>query len=414
MKGSARFQLALVALGLATAGGVVVFTACSGNWNPGQLPPVIQQGDAGAICGDAGQPCCAPAGEFPNPECDDGVESKCNATPQCNLSSCQAVSTAAGSCEPLTTNPPQGPWGFRMRRIIIAAPSTLTSGAVQNTVVTNGVDMNEPQCGEEGTGDFSWIMQLDPTTLAFKTGGAPPCDLPNSTANPASPFPSCNPFTTGYCFLSETVGSIPVAPVAGTLQKALDGTYFAPAPSLGPQINIPIFYNGSIIVLPISEPAFTGIDVTDEGNCIGSFNPDALTPQCADDYEKCSKWRTAGSLGGYITLETADRVDVDLLSKTLCVILTSSPGVAPPDGGTIAQCARNPDGSIAFKGDYCSTTQTPGGCADSYWLAATFAASAVNVTGECAGGSSSSSSSSGGSSSGSSSSDGGSDGGDGG
>lgn len=427
MKGSAGFRLALVGLGLATVGGVVIFTACSGGYNPGQLPAIPPQGDAGAICGDAGAACCAPPGEFPNPACDDGNLAYCSqASPACNLSSCQATSTGTGSCEPLTTNPPNGPWNFRMRRIIIAAPPTLANPTIQNSVVTNGVNMNEPQCGEEGTGDFSWIMTLDPTTLAFKTGGAPPCDIPNSTSNPASPFPSCSPFTTGYCFLQQQLGSIAVGPVSGTLKKALDGTYFAPAPALGPQINIPIFYNGSIIVLPISQPAVTGINVTDNGNCIGGFNPVALSSLCADQYENCPKWLTGGSLGGYITLETADQVDVLLLSKTLCAILTDSGGVSPPDGGAIKQCARNADGSIAAKGDYCSTTQSPGGCQDSFWLAATFAASAVNITGDCAGGSSSSSggssssgsssggSSSSGSSSGSSSSDGGSDGGDGG
>jgi hypothetical protein len=421
MKGSGRFRLALVGLGLAAAGGVVVFTACSGNWNPGQLPTSINAGggDSG-VYGDAGAPCAAPPGYFPNPECDDGTESFCApSTPACNLSGCQAVSTAAGSCEPLTTNPPDGPWGFRMRRLIIAAPEALASTTVQNSVVTNGVDMNEPQCGEEGTGDFSWLLQLDPTALTFKTGGAPPCDIPNTTSSTSSPFPSCDPFNTGYCFLQQQVGAIAVAPVSGTVQKAADGTYFALAPSLGPQINVPIFYNGSIIVLPISQPGVTGLKVTDNGNCIGSFNPEALTSQCADSYKNCSKWLNAGSLSGYITLEAADQVNVLLLSKTLCVILTQSPGVAAADGGPILQCARNADGSIAFKGDYCSTTQSPGGCADSYWLAAAFAASAVKINGDCSGGSSSSSSSSGGSSSsgsssGSSTTDGGSDGGDGG
>jgi hypothetical protein len=388
MKGSGRFRLALVGLGLAATGGVVVFTACSGNWNPGQLPANLNGGggDAGSVYGEAGAQCAAPSGDFPNPECDDGTEAFCApSSPACNLSSCQAVTTATGSCEPLTTNPADGPWGFRMRRIIIAAPEALASTTVQNSVVTNGVDMNEPQCGEEGTGDFSWLIQIDPNANTFKTGGAPPCDIPNTTSSPSSPFPSCNPFTTGYCFLQQQVGSIAVGPVSGAVQKAADGTYYALPPSLGPQINIPIFYNGSIIVLPISQPTFAGIDVTDNGSCIGTFDPVALTSQCADSYEKCPKWHNAGALGGYITLETADQVDVDLLSKTLCVILTQSLGVAPPDGGAITQCKRNPDGSIAFKGDYCSTTNRPGGCEDSFWLAAAFSASAVNITGDCGG-----------------------------
>jgi hypothetical protein len=36
-------------------------------------------------------------------------------------------------------------------------------------------------------------------------------------------------------------------------------------------------------------------------------------------------------------------------------------------------------GNITAKGDYCSTSNMPGDCQDSFWLAATFAAAAVNI-----------------------------------
>ena len=40
--------------------------------------------------------------------------------------------------------------------------------------------------------------------------------------------------------------------------------------------------------------------------------------------------------------------------------------------------ARRPNKIIA-KGDYCSTSNKPGDCQDSFWLSATFAAAAVKI-----------------------------------
>ena len=57
----------------------------------------------------------------------------------------------------------------------------------------------------------------------------------------------------------------------------------------------------------------------------------------------------------------------------MCVVLT---GKKDPATG---RCPRDASGKLTVKGDYCSLTATPGGCADSYWFAATFAASAVTV-----------------------------------
>jgi hypothetical protein len=42
-------------------------------------------------------------------------------------------------------------------------------------------------------------------------------------------------------------------------------------------------------------------------------------------------------------------------------------------------CLRTAGGQIQDKGDYCSNPVGPGGCGDSYWLAAAFAASAAKI-----------------------------------
>jgi hypothetical protein len=386
MKGSARLGLA-VGLGIAgAAGAAVVFLACSGGDNPGKVPNQIINPlpEAGSYLGDAGAPCIGQAGTVANPECDNGTESLCApSSPACDLSKCQETNTSAGSCGPMATNPPGGPWDFRMRRIMLVAPKTLATTTVQNSVVTNGVDMNELQCGETGTGDFSWLIHMDPDAGTVKTGGAPPCDIPDNTGLTTAPFPSCNPYTQGYCFLNQQVGSIAVGPISTGMAKNSEGTW--DAPNIG-SINIPIFYQNSIIILPINGGSVYGVKVSTDGNCIGQFNPLALNTQCSDQYLNCSKWLTDGTLTGYITLEQADQVDVLLLSRTLCVILENAAGVLPPDGGSISQCARDSSGHITGKGDYCSTTHSPGGCQDSFWLEATFAASAVKINGDCAGG----------------------------
>ena len=59
----------------------------------------------------------------------------------------------------------------------------------------------------------------------------------------------------------------------------------------------------------------------------------------------------------------------DLNNKSLCSFLA----------GEADNCARDGAGKILFKGDYCSTDKKPDGCADSVWLAATFAASAAKI-----------------------------------
>jgi hypothetical protein len=341
-----------------------------------------------AYCGLAGQKCCAAPGQVPNPECDDGDETTCPATP---AAGCTVAATcgSTSTCEPLADNGTATTKDFRMRRIILVAPPALANGTVQNLVVNSGVDMNEPQCGgpTTGTGDFNWILSVDTAGNTLTTGGAPPCDTPDS--------PTCDPFGTGYCFVKKNVNGIQVGPVQAAISKATDGTYYT-TPGAIPTLNIPIYFGTptTIILLPISNGAITGMKLSTDGNCIGSVNTKAAAADCSDDYTQCSKWLTDGSLSGYITLKAADGVQVSLLSETLCSLLTGDTKGTPvtsPTGSPIKTCAKDANGNPTAKGNYCSTTNSAGGCQDSDWIAATFAASAVKIndgTGvaDCSGG----------------------------
>jgi hypothetical protein len=165
------------------------------------------------------------------------------------------------------------------------------------------------------------------------------------------------------------------------MAQGSDGTW---ASDVIPKLYVPIYINGdpnNVVVLPLSQAKVQSVKLSTDGNCIGSFNPDGVTAPttgglCADqDPSSCERWLTNGALGGFITLKEANAVNVVTLGKSLCVLLTN--GTSTADGGT--QCATNADGSVTAQGDFCSTTDSPGGCADSYWLAASFAASAALI-----------------------------------
>jgi hypothetical protein len=230
--------------------------------------------------------------------------------------------------------------------------------------VTPGVELKgETACGEasNGGGSFNWLLQVDKTSNSLKTGGAPI---------------STDPFNLGYCFYNATTttGQL-VAPV--TTPVTFTGSSFS-TQAFASTLNVPIFANdlpngmpdiNNPIILPVRAAQLKNVTISPDGNCIGSFNPAALNSMCVEAPTLCTKWDTAGALGGYITLADADNVDVTLLSESLCVLLTGT--------------SKNPMGKCTTAalsmGDYCSMTQSPGGCNDSFWLAANFAASAVNI-----------------------------------
>jgi hypothetical protein len=355
------FGLLSVALGAAS---FAFFTACG--FSPPDKNTAASTGPAGA--------CTATAGTFPAPNCDNATESGCTGS-GCVI---QTECGSAATCLPLADNSSKSVLDFRMRRLNVAAPAALAEAFVQNTVVTANIDLAgtpaKPVCGDEGAGAFNWLLEVDKTANTLKTGGA---------------IPAADVFGTGYCFYNHITpgGGINVTPSTIPITFDSTGNTFATSPIS--KLEVPIFLNGdvnSVIVLPLTNVVMQGVTLSDSNNCIGSFNIQALDNTCAEiDDSQCSKWHTAGALGGFITLKEADNVSIDVLNESLCVLVTQT--TKGPD----SKCQKDASGNIIAKGDYCSTTNSPGGCQDSNWLAATFAAAAVKVndgtgTPECQGG----------------------------
>jgi hypothetical protein len=276
-----------------------------------------------------------------------------------------APCNAASSCLALADNTGQAVESFRVRKLQMVAPAALATTVVQKVVWDQSVNLHG-LCGEQGDGSLDIVMRLDTTSgaLTFGSGNV-----------------SSDPVGAGYCFGTGSVDGMKVAPVTLGTSRNTDGTLSTTKAS---EVVLPVFAPGVPLglALPIRELQLQEVSVTSGGNCIGSYNPNAITSVmgniCTDDITACARWTTAGTLTGFITLEDADAVVVPQLSESLCVLLTPN---TPPDTSNPNEklCARS-NGKIIATGDYCSTTDSPGGCGDSVWFAATLAASAAKVS----------------------------------
>ncbi|CAN5132191.1 hypothetical protein BH09MYX1_BH09MYX1_56400 [soil metagenome] len=337
-----RKSLSFIFLGTAAAS-VAIFVACSSDkTNPNPNPTVTE--------------CVATAGGYPDPKCDPSTNTCLGSATDCkigNTATCGDIAT----CKPLADNTGKTTVDLRLRRLLVVSPSSLAGATIQENVVTKGIDLNSPACGEKGDGAFNWLVRLDKTAGSLVTGGAPP---------------TTDVMGKGYCFFHQTIGGIEVK--SETIKTTVTGDTFSTDPiSL---LNVPIFVGGdvnNVVILPIRKAVLKSATLSNGGNCVGSFNPKALDDTCGvRDRDTCQPWKTDGAIGGYITLEDADKVNVDLIKASLCVILTGTPK------GPDTKCTRT-NGKINGEGDFCSTTESPGGCKDSFWLSATFAASAVKI-----------------------------------
>jgi hypothetical protein len=345
-----------------------VFAACSSS----STAPPNNTGDSGSapLCGLSDQAGTQPpaAGTFPAPNCSTlAPGSSCVA----GQNICPVTDPKCGpntACLAFADNSTSPTSDFRIRRLTVVAPANLASTFLQGDVVTPAIELPNKECAESGApgkgGLFNWIIRVDKTAGTLTTGGAPP---------------SADPFGTGYCFMNTTVAGHTIAPISGPL--AFSGSTFTSTPAAN-TLFVPIFTAppatpldpSTLVLLPIQGGTLNSVTISPDGNCIGSYNPAGPSDAtCGDDPSSCSKWNTAGSIGGFITISDADTVVVALNQKTLCAILTGKSG--PPDASGIGHCLT--DGSA--KGDYCSQTKAPGGCQDSFWLTATFAASAVKI-----------------------------------
>ena len=272
----------------------------------------------------------------------------------------------------MAENAGQSADSLRIRKLNITAPPVLVGAVgnpsfIQKSVIDQAVNL-QGQCGEGGDGSFSWLLKFDTANRELTTGGAPP---------------STDPFNLGYCFVNADLSGLPVQPVTAPIAQNMDGSWSTT--TVVPKLYVPIYVHGSltnVVTLPLTKATIQNVTLSAGGDCVGSYNPDGVTPDqggttgCLDqDPSSCQRWHTAGALGGFITLNEADGVFVQDLTRSLCVVLTGGTSLAP-DG---QHCGRDANNNVTAKGDFCSQTDQAGGCQDSFWLAATFAASAAKI-----------------------------------
>lgn len=278
---------------------------------------------------------------------------------------CAQVEAACqgGGCVALADNAGKTTFGLRMSQLTVTRPPALTTQIVEN-IVGGGVRMNLETCRLTGLGTFNWLLQFDTTAGMVKTGGALPRTDPRA----------------GYCFITDTIGTTPIAPV----NVAFTASGGAMAADVG-DIQVPIYTDLAAteapILLPLKGARVSQLALSADNNCVGTYNAEGLLPadRCLPNKEHPA-FVDGATLEGYIILEDADQVLVEDVNQTLCVLLG---GLTSGDGGEPNRCKRDASGAIELKGDFCSTTLSAGGCADSFMLGATFAASAVEITGDC-------------------------------
>lgn len=276
---------------------------------------------------------------------------------------CDANDGIKSDCVAITDNSGAATYGLRMGQLTLEKPAALTNPVVAG-LIESGVTMNLKDCNLTGDGTFSWLLQFDSATGKLKTGGAKPVTDPSA----------------GYCFVDEMLGGIQVSPLEVDAAPDADGKFSV---TVGGDVVVPIFLDAdatSFVLLPLKAAKIINATLSSDQNCIGTYNADKLLPEdSCEPSGDVTRFTDAATLDAHITLEDADSVVIESLGQSLCVLLTGDAG----NGMTPKQCARDMNGAIIAKGDWCSTTDSAGGCQDAFKLGATFAASAVKVTGNC-------------------------------
>ena len=299
---------------------------------------------------------------------DDGGSDGAGGAPSCAPSdpACPALDITS-DCLSLVDNTGKDRFVLRLAQLTVSAPEALTQQVVYN-LIADGVNINLDACNVSGAGTFSLLTEFDNQSGELTIGGA---------------FPVANP-SDGYCYVHDAPTGI--APVTVQSNLKADGS-FETAPISA--ITLPIFLDASAtsaVYLPLSQARFTGGKLSADQNCIGSFNAGGLLPKfnCAPDPGAGIEYFINGaSLEGFIRLEDADSVDVDLLGQSLCVLLSGDATSYGDGDETMERCKRDAQDNIELKGDWCSTTNGAGGCQDAFRLTAGLAASGAQLRNDC-------------------------------
>jgi len=299
------------------------------------------------------------------PACDDDETAP---TPSGNCSLPADCPAANRDCVGLVDNAGKDKFALRMAQLTVTSPPSLAT-QVMYGVISVGVNINLPdQCNVRGGGSFNWLMEFDTNTGMARTGGA---------------LPQHDPFD-GYCFLDPSTGFGPMEVYA---PLGANGSFEA-----GPfdYLRVPIFLSmddpDDYVEMPLHQLTLRNGIISEDQNCVGRYNAEGLKPlnNCLPDFtDGIEYFVNDAEMDGFIELEEADEIIVDIIGHSLCVVLSGDPnawGEEAADGKRY--CKRDAADQIAFQGDWCSDN-TPDGCTDSVRVTAEFAASAVELRTDC-------------------------------
>lgn len=278
--------------------------------------------------------------------------------------SCPALAIES-DCLGLVDNSGKDEFVLRLSQLAVTAPKALTGPTVAK-VVGDGVNINLPQCNVAGKGTFSLVVEFDLANGKLRAGGAAPTETPED----------------GYCYVVDPANNVAPVEVKATFDSELNFSTEAIS-----KITLPVYVDASAtsaVYLPVTGAKLQDGKISADHNCIGSFNATGLEPinSCLPDPAAGIDYFVNGAtLTGYITIEEADAVMVDLLGQSLCVLLSGDPETYG-DGNSPKKCKRT-DGKIDLEGDWCSTTDSAGGCKDAFKLEAALAASSVKFRSDC-------------------------------
>jgi hypothetical protein len=293
---------------------------------------------------------CGPNDEVPLPNCG-GSDA---------VSGCPSDSACMARVKPTGTTT-----SLRVGKFRLWSPNALIS--LQSIIVDPEVN---PTCFDNGQDTYNWLMRVDTAANTVTMGGA----MSSTDGGASYTFVNTTITSSTYTaicpnFVGNGVSSFDLSPKTSPITFTGDAFTSAPVDYIG----MPI-YNATVpgnvpVVLPLHNAFGKDIILSADKACIGSWTrADWCGPASGG-------WTTGGTLLAQITLEDADNVPIPQVQcRSLCYLLVNDDSKRDGD-----HCKRDATtGKIAEYGDSCVGGT---GCKNAYWLSATFAAFAVNVSG---------------------------------
>jgi len=281
-----------------------------------------------------------------------------------------ACTMVDSDCVALVDNRDKDVFAMRLSQVVVALPDAFKSDTTEGLLVNDAFGINLSECRLNGGGTINLIVEIDRTSNQGRAGVA------KYVADPRD----------GYDFVNEMIQGFTVEPVLFDGSLDAEGNFEA---ALG-AITLPLYVNqdgSDVILVPMREGRLYDVKLSEDQNCIGSYNAFGLDPNNGcfpDENDGIYAFLNGGKAEGYVTLEDAESVVINafngFVNETLCARLATGMGNFI-EGDDPKRCRRNANGDILFPGDWCAATNAPWtpGCADAVRFSFQFAGSAVKV-----------------------------------